>query len=180
MKRSSSHFNSSKGITAVELLIAVAILAVLGGAAMPSFLNLLQQYRFNAAARQIATDVRLAQSLAVSRGLRFRLIAFDRTDGTRPNSYRLEGSNTGTAWPAVIDTPATNPLVYNDWINLAAQYSGVAITATDQTIYFDPRGTRVNGAGGDASVVTLSNGTGTMSIQVSSVGRVTAVHSVSY
>lgn len=167
-----------KGITAIELLIAVAVLAVLGAAAMPSFLNLLEQYRFNAAVRQIAADLRLAQSLAVSRGLRFRLVAFDRTDPELPNRYRLEGANVccPPVWPAATDTPATNTLVYNDWANLAAQYRGVEITAANSTIYFDPRGTRVGGAVGDAPVVTLSNGVGTMNIQVSSAGRVTAAH----
>ena len=63
-----------QGFTIVEALLVGILLAVVVAIALPSFISFTQNVKFEGAALSIASDLRLAQSLAVSRGQRYRLL----------------------------------------------------------------------------------------------------------
>lgn len=66
-------FSRPKGHTLVELLAAFGIVAVIVGAAVPTFANLLQDSRRNAAISTALHAVQLARQLAAIRGEPMRL-----------------------------------------------------------------------------------------------------------
>jgi prepilin-type N-terminal cleavage/methylation domain-containing protein len=76
---------AAKGLSLVELLMALAILAVLAGIGTPYLLSSLPALRVNAAVRQLLGDLRLARALSVERGLDV-LVCFPAAE---PNRYRL-------------------------------------------------------------------------------------------
>ncbi len=55
---------AAHGLTLVELLTAIALLAVLLGIGVPSFASLLQRWRVDAAVESLTADIRLARSTA--------------------------------------------------------------------------------------------------------------------
>lgn len=126
----------------MELLIAIVILAILAAAAMPSFLSRMQTARLNAATRQIVSEIRTAQSLAVTRdGVYGFHWGGDPLVGMAAGFYRLERDPTeACGWPAPGDTAATNQNVIRDWRDLSAEYQGITITAVQ-----DNGGTPIGG-----------------------------------
>jgi type II secretory pathway pseudopilin PulG len=73
------------GLTFVELLVVLAVLAIAAGLGVPYLLSSLPGLRVNAAARQLVGDLRLARTLAVERGFDV-LVSFR---GAGPHRYRL-------------------------------------------------------------------------------------------
>lgn len=94
-----------RGFTLVELLVVVAILAILIGLATPSVSARLSQQRVSAAVNRISSDLRLAQ-LHARRSSQAQTITFD----TAARSYVLEGyaplgRKTGNYTVALADAP---------------------------------------------------------------------------
>ncbi len=126
------HRRAAAGYSALELVVGMAISAILAGISMPNMLHVIQSYAADGAARQVMADLRYAQTQAVARGMQARLVIFDANgvatgsgyanDAARANTYRLEARPTGGAWPAVADTPATNASVLTPWQDLAHDY----------------------------------------------------------
>lgn len=63
-----------RGLTAVELLIALAVLAVLATVALPSFGSLLGRHRLVSAAETLAADLSQARFQSVQSGLPLHLV----------------------------------------------------------------------------------------------------------
>jgi len=61
------------GFTIIELLVAVAISAILIGIAAPSFLEFLNKRRVEGTTSELATDIQFARSEAVSRNTEVRM-----------------------------------------------------------------------------------------------------------
>jgi len=57
--------NKQSGFTLIELIVIIAIVAVLAGIAVPNFLSYMPKYRLNGAARQIMGDLMAARMKAV-------------------------------------------------------------------------------------------------------------------
>jgi prepilin-type N-terminal cleavage/methylation domain-containing protein len=173
-----------KGFTVVEILIALVVAGILIGAAMPSFLGLIERSRIDAATRQLVSEIRAVQSLAVTRGGVFGLHwGGDPFVGMSTNLYRLERDGTGACgWPAPTDTMATNANVIRDWRDLSIEYPGITITAVQDNggttlggVMFNSVGASVNTCGGVnfPVTITVADGTGgTRIIQVRSAGSV--------
>ena len=127
----SSRPMGSTGFTAIELLIALVIAGILVGAAMPNLLAATQRSRLDAATRQVVSEIRKVQSLAVTRSgvFGFHWGGDPNIAGLANSQYRLEQDGiAGCAWPAPTDTLATNADVITDWADLAGPYPGVTIT----------------------------------------------------
>ncbi len=178
----------SEGFTAIELLTALAIAAILIGAAMPSFLALIRGSRLNAATRQVISEIRAVQSMAVTRGDIFGFHwGGDPLVGMSPSVYRFETDPSGACdpppagVPAPTDTAATNQNVIRDWRDLSIEYPGITITAIQDNggtplggLMFNSQGASVNTCFMGVSfpvTVTVGDGSGaTRTIQVRSAG----------
>jgi prepilin-type N-terminal cleavage/methylation domain-containing protein len=132
----------SAGITLVELIIVLAILAVCSTIALPDIATFSSGYRLKAAAREVATDLQFTRLLAVKENRTYQVVF-----GT--NSYQVIRLSDGI----VAKTRSFGP-DYPD-INL-----------TNLSITFDPRGLS------NGSTVTVANAKGVKNVSVSSVGRV--------
>ncbi len=178
----------NRGYTMMELLIAIVIAVILTGAAMPSFLSLIQTSRLNAATRQVVSEIRTAQSLAVTRdGVYSFHWGGDPLVGMATSVYRFERDPSGACelppagLPAPTDTSATNQNVIRDWRDLSIEYPGITITAVQDNggnpiggLMFNAEGESVNTCFVGVSfpvTVTVGDGSGaTRTIQVRSAG----------
>jgi len=165
----------------MELLTALVIAAILIGAAMPSFLSMIRRSRLNAATRQVISEIRAVQSMAVTRGDIFGF-HWGADVGMAPSMYRIESNQTGNCvdWPLPGDTMATNPDIIRDWLDLSVEYPGVTITAVQDNggnplggVMFNPQGASVNNctAVGFPVTVTIADWWGgARTIQIRSAG----------
>lgn len=174
------------GFTVIEMFMAIAVAGILIGAAMPSFLALIQSSRLDGATRQVLSEIRAVQSLAVTRGGIFGFHwGGDPLVGMVPSVYRIESNPTGNCadWPPPGASMADpNPDVITDWFDLAGEYSGITITAVQDnganTIggpMFSAEGESVNTCGAVSFPLTITIGDGsgaTRTIQVRSAGSV--------
>lgn len=71
--RQINHAVSSRGFTLVELLVTVAIIAILAGLAAPSFVQFLARQAVTSQANEFASALRTARSEALKRGLPVRV-----------------------------------------------------------------------------------------------------------
>ena len=172
------------GFSLPELLVMVGIVTIMASVALPSLLGAIQNSDFNAAVRQTAGDARLARSLAVSRGDRYRIhMGRDAAIGipTLNNSYRVERRNPVSGWPPSTANMATSPDVISNWQDVSSLYRGVSIqsvldgasTAIDGAI-FNSTGASVDSSNALRAVnITLHKPDGTTKvIQVDPAGNV--------
>ncbi len=183
MKALKESRNTPGGVTALELVIVLAILGILAGIAIPGILGGIYRTGVDGASRRLAEDIRLAQSNALTRGAQARLIAFDQngtaqnpglsaiTDTTKRNMYRIElRSGPSVSWPALSDTPGNNSNILTVWNDLANDYRGVVVTAGNALI-FNTQGFILNSAA--ALNITLQGSGGTRTVQTSVIGKAT-------
>jgi prepilin-type N-terminal cleavage/methylation domain-containing protein len=99
------------GFSAAELLVVVAMLAILATVSLPIFAATFKNARLSGAVRQLASDIRSARSLAVSKGGFYGI----HTDGNR---YRIVSSLDVTTW--------TSPTVITNWMDLSREFCPVS------------------------------------------------------
>jgi type II secretion system protein H len=78
-------FSFSSGYSLIEILVVLAILAIMGGLASVSFEGQLVQYRLHHAVRSLVTDLRGARQLAITEGRPVRLLL-----DLEQDRYRIE------------------------------------------------------------------------------------------
>ncbi|HEX9898110.1 MAG TPA: type II secretion system protein [Candidatus Methylomirabilis sp.] len=138
---------SKRGLTLVELVIAMMVCVILLAVAIPAFQTMLQRSQLDAAVRQVMSDVREAQSRATLTSWQYRLIGFDIDSGdTHKNQYRVIGrSSSAVAWP--IETVATfssATQMAGNWVDVNRMFSDVKLDTADATtrfwVSYDSRG----------------------------------------
>jgi len=82
-----------KGVTLIELLVVMVIIAIGATLATPNIGGWLTNYRLRSAARDLASNLRLAQIKAVSGNTRYQVV-FD----TANSSYIVQYRSTGGAY----------------------------------------------------------------------------------
>lgn len=124
-----------RGVTAAELMVVLAVVAILGLAAYPLLSNLREVLMVKGAAELTAGAVRLARQLAITQGSN-RCIEFG-PSGPPASQYRIREAD---------DSPSCAGAVVPgyDWQNLSE--SGTVGT-TAPTLIFDPIGNRILPAG---------------------------------
>lgn len=138
----------NRGVTALELVGAAALVAIAVGAALPIMMTSVDNARFNAGVQLIVGDMRLARSKAVSTGWEYRISGWDRRGGVNANQYRLEGRRTAAiTWPVPADPVGqTADRDVGPWIPIGAMYPGIQIdnsaAGANPPMYvgFDPSG----------------------------------------
>jgi prepilin-type N-terminal cleavage/methylation domain-containing protein len=120
-----------RGLTAVELMAVLVLVAILGFVAYPFLSNIREVMLVKGAAEQTAAAVRMARQLAITQGSN-HCIEFG-PGGPPSTQYRIRQADT---------TPACTGTVVAgyDWQDLSA--SGTVGT-TGPTFIFDPIGNRI-------------------------------------
>lgn len=145
----------NKGFSLIELIIVIAILAIVLAIAAPNFMAYRDNSNLKEATRDISSDIQLYKQRAVSENKQYRMVF-----NVGGNNYTVQSSDGGGGWVNV----ATK--------SVGAGYGGIIITGdptfTDDTITFATRGTTTNGT------LALEHATrhSTAQIVTSTMGRV--------
>jgi type IV fimbrial biogenesis protein FimT len=95
------HRRRAGGVTLIELMVAVAVLAVLAAAAIPNFKSFLHNSRLSADATRLFADLELARSEAARRNTTVTICPLDSgnkcaDDWTLPRIVFVDADNDGT------------------------------------------------------------------------------------
>ncbi len=145
----------SRGVTAMEVLILVLLLIILGAFAVPSISPVALYLRVRGAAWQLGGDLRLARQRAVTLQKRFRICLTNCAVSVPAGTYSLErdeGSPGSPRWVSETGAPVRLP-------------ANVTVTAT-ATPAFSPNGMA------SGSTFTISNLMNSYQVVVASTGRV--------
>jgi len=139
--------HTESGVTMVELVIVLAIIAILGAAVYPLLGNILQSTGSKGASEQVAAAIRLARQQAITRA-QLHCIQFT---GTPNTGFRVRIASTTTTCDGanVLPPPGSSP----DYREIG---HGLAIISpANLSIVFDGMGNVKNFAPGNPTV-TLS------------------------
>ena len=162
----------NRGVTLIEVFVAILIVGVLAGLGIPSLLPLIRSSKIDGATRQVMYEIRAVQNLAVTRGDDFGF-HWGPDVGLPASQYRIERDPSGTCapppagWPAAGDTTATvypdppDPpgclapcsiqRVIREWFDLSGEYQGITIQSVEDAtstvvggVMFNSRGASIN------------------------------------
>lgn len=98
LKLSAGHRSRANGFSLIELMVVVAMVAILAGLAAPSFTEMLRNNRLAAASSALQVSLSLARSEAVKRGSDARVtVAANITAGSWINGWTVFADQTTTA-----------------------------------------------------------------------------------
>ncbi|MBY4675836.1 GspH/FimT family pseudopilin [Marinobacterium arenosum] len=166
----------SAGFTAVELLVSLTVITLLVGVALPSFSDYIDRSRLQSAAETIASDLYLARSEAVMRGVSGNITVSFSTDGATSWCYGLNLNSacdcsltdTGDADACVLDTAGVNNLK----VVSSSDYSAVSMTSANFSGATSTSFTSVRG-GADSGQVVLQSASGQqLQVAVTALSRV--------
>jgi prepilin-type N-terminal cleavage/methylation domain-containing protein len=175
----------NRGVTLLEVLVAIVIAGILVGLGIPSLLPLIRSSKIDGATRQVMYEIRAVQNLAVTRGTIFGFHwGADPLVGMADSVYRIESNQTGNCvdWPLPADTMATNADVIRDWFDLSGEYQGITIQSVQDATSTDIGGVMFNSRGASINTcvavtfpltITIADTSGvTRTIEVQRAGRV--------
>lgn len=160
------------GFTLVELLIVIAIAAILASLATPSFTALLNDTRQGSAQSQLLADLNRARSEAIKRNA--RVLLCNTADGATCSVL----TNWSTGWLVCFDadgnndcdaTSATDP---NPVVVRGALHSSLTLTASATPVRYNPNGTQGVGGGVTLSLAGSWGGAQTKTLTVSATGNI--------
>jgi type IV fimbrial biogenesis protein FimT len=156
-----------KGITIMEVLVVMAIIAILASASILGLRNLVQRERLYSAMTQVANDLKEVQ---------FRSMSSNSTWGVRfcggVSQYKIfavDPATVGGGCPRDADPSCTNDATTQRLVSLPP---GV-LPQADFYVLFDRRGYPLNWSCGIGAVnIILSNSYGSRTVIVDRVGRI--------
>ena len=132
-----------RGFSLAEILVAIAIFAIVAAIAIPQFVAFRPKNRLNGAARQIYSQLMWARSKAVTENGSY-VVTFPTNQ-----TMLITGSTTRT-------------------VNIQSEYTDVTLSSTASTITFSSRGTS-----DVAPTITLTNSGGTKTVALKITGSAT-------
>ena len=173
MSRATLRRPAARGFTLVELMVVVAITAIVLSLAAPSFTSFLAKKRVESVMSELSTDLQYARSEAVSRNAAVR-ITFDTSCyviTAQPSGSTPTSSCSQTADPT-LGAGATNVKQVQLKSGATAQFS---TTSSPFYLEFDPvRGIATFSTGATSGTVNVNSTVSSAQLQayVSTVGRV--------
>lgn len=153
---------ADKGFTLVELLIVVALMAVIAAIAVPSITKTLPHQRLNRAARDILSELNAARLKAITSNNKYKVVftlnAYPALDTYRMYAYvtgawTLETTRTTVTMPAGIDITAptsTFEIIYNS--NGTATATNICLSNLSDSAGTDKASITFEGAYGKAQI----------------------------
>lgn len=135
------------GVTLIEILVAMAILAIIAAVGLPNLFGALQRSRARGAADMLSTALRDSRARAIGSGWQYRVFGFNDASGTQPNQFRIEGrSSVAALWP---DPNTPGPLTTatqraDVWFVLSREFKGIRLNVNDAGGCPDPLGGGAN------------------------------------
>jgi type IV fimbrial biogenesis protein FimT len=156
-----------RGITIMEVLVVMAIIAILASASILGLRNLVQRERLYSAMTQVANDLKEVQFRSMSSnsvwGVRFC------ANQSQYKIFAVDPSAVVGGCPMDADPSCTNDATTQRLVSLPPGVSPQA----DFYVLFDRRGYPLNWSCGIGAVnITLKNGYGSRTVIVDSVGRI--------
>lgn len=142
------------GFTIIEMMITIAILAVVAGIGVPNFMSYLPKSRLNGATATLMADLMGARMKAGKLNKRVKVFFID------DHQYKI-CNDTDDADTTVSEDEGD--VVLKD---IQSEYSDVTFSSTNNPIFY-PRGTATN-----LATVTLTNSSGSKSLTISITGNV--------
>jgi Tfp pilus assembly protein FimT len=106
---------TARGVTTIELIIAMSIIVIMAGMGMPYFFSTLAQRRLPAATMRVADDLRLTQAKAITQGVTHCLHLGSDAAASKPGLYEVERMS------------GTTPTGVGAWITLNTDYTGTLL-----------------------------------------------------
>lgn len=156
-----NRIGEQSGVTLVELVIAMAILAIIATLAMPSFQTMIENQRLRAAAESMLTGLQLARAEAIRRNVRVRFVM----------------DAAGSGW--TVELADATPIQKRPAGETGAEVT-VALTG-DRTVTYNAFGRRVAGAGTLSRIdVSLAGNARPLQIQIGADGLVRMCENSTY
>lgn len=151
MKEMTLKFREARGFTLVELIIAIAIVAIVTATALPAYFDWREGLRYREVSKGIVAALRAARSTAITTN---RQVGLEISG----NTYRMRSGD-----KAIASTVWSN----SDW---AAMPTGIAVSAPNSRVIVNPNGTLFfTGASAATAVFTSASSTMAVSVQNISV-----------
>lgn len=145
--------DGQRGLTLVELMVAIAVVGIISVGAIPQFVTFLRAMETRGASQELATVLQQARELAIARNTSYR-VEIEPDD----NRLRFVRTSDNVVWTG----PQTDAQGYRRLVN-QARLTNVTANPT-----FNPLGT----AGGGTITVQNLQGTSSLNVVVSPSGRV--------
>ncbi len=165
METKSNDMSKQYGLTLIELLVTLAILAILMTLALPSFRDFFSSNRIAAATSDFVTSLNLARSEAIRRGAQVTMLS---TNGS---------GDWGGGWTMFVDTDRDE--VFDAGEERLRMANALSVPTTlygdgnfTSFIAFLPTGRITNNVGGSFAICHDDSTSGAKSITVIGTGRV--------
>jgi len=157
---------NEQGFTLIEMMVTVAIIAIMAGVAIPSVLAWMPAANLKGAANDLKVAMIRARSLAVNEGIEYRVF-FDTTGQT----YSIDKGNLSsgsTAW-----TTTLGPNEMPSGIDYQSTSAEMEVSGSDRFVRFETDGSVLTNV--DAlNVVLVNNNSATRTAVQRRTGHVTA------
>jgi type IV fimbrial biogenesis protein FimT len=152
--------HKSQGITLIELLVTLAVMAIISGIGLPSYNAIVNEIKLTGLTQQLVEALRVTKQLAITR---------DKTQYLSVNLIK-PGRCWGISSQPVCNcsVPSSSSCALENY-RISTDYSTITLNTNRDTLSFSPLSGSTNGAS-----YTLSAGAGSVKVKVSTLGRISA------